>query len=78
MAQEISYGNVELEIIGGERISKCLKCAREPIFQDMRHVSVRNRLSNPHKEFPPGRVICPYCPATFWHMGESKKTLFKQ
>ena len=73
MAREIRYGNIELEIIGGECIFKCLKCTREPIFQDMRPVSIRKHLSHAHKECPPGRVICPYFPATFWRMGNLKR-----
>ena len=77
-AQEISYGNIELELIGGECISKCLKCAENPIFQDMRPVSLRNRLSHARKECPPGRVICPYYPSTIWRMGGLKKALSKK
>ena len=33
MAQEISYGNIELEMIGEFCIFKCLKCTSLPIFK---------------------------------------------
>jgi len=73
MAQEINYGNIELEIIGAALIFKCLKCARLPIFQDTRPISIRNHLSHAHREFRDGKVICPYYPSTFWHLGNLKK-----
>ena len=65
MAQEINYGNIELEIIGAALIFKCLKCARLPIFQDTRPISIRNHLSHAHRKFPAGGVICPYFQAAF-------------
>ena len=76
MAQEISYGNIELEVIGEALISKRLKCTKLPIFQDMRPISIRNHLSHAHREFPDGGVICPYCPATFRNLGNLKKDTF--
>ena len=65
MAQEISYGNVEMEIVGGWHIWKRTKCP----FQDMGHISLRGRLSHAHRECPHGRAICQYSPTTLPNMG---------
>ena len=76
MAQEISYGNIELEIIGGGCIFGCLKCTKLPIFQDMRPVSIRSHLSHARRKFPAGGGKWPYSPATSRRMGNLKRHFF--
>lgn len=72
MAQEIKYNNIRLEIIGENYTFVCQKCDN---FRNKDPVAIRGHLAQKHKECPSGRVICPYCPATLWHMGNLKKTL---
>ena len=67
-AQEISNGDIDLEIIRGEYIWKCIKCP----FRDMGHISLRNHLPDAHKECRPVGVTWSYFHATFPHMGPRK------
>ena len=70
MAHDISYGNVEVDVIGGEIIYKCRNCAK---FRNVNPISVRNHIPHADKRCPTGRAICPYCPATFGRMNELKR-----
>ena len=69
IAQEIDYGNIELEMIGDIIIYHCTKCD----FQNMRPLSLRSHIGRMHKNCPPGRVLCPYCPGSFSRMGNLKR-----
>ena len=70
MAQEIKYKNITLGIIDENQVFICQKCDR---FRSIDPVAIRGHLAQKHKECPTGRVIFPYCPSTFWHMGNLKK-----
>ena len=70
MEQEIKYGNIELNVINQEYVS---------VWKNVTYLEILTQLqlgglAQKHKRCPSGRVICPYCPATFWNMGNSKKT----
>ena len=70
MAHDISYGNVEVDVIGDEIIYICKHCTK---FRNLSSISVRNHLPHAHKRCPTGRVICPYYPSTFGGMDELKR-----
>ena len=69
MAQEIRYKNVALKIIDQGHVLS-VKCDN---FRSTDPIAIRGRLAQKHKRCPIGGTICPYCPATFWHMGNLKR-----
>ena len=68
--KKIKYSNVELKIIDQEHVYVCKKCDK---FRSADPVAIRGHLARKHKRPPIGRTICPYCPPTFWQMGNLKR-----